>query len=169
MATSFQAQAQNRAALDAAARNLSRVIAAAGLGAADSLEIIGTQMLNAWRTKLSTPGRGRVYKRGRRTHRASAPGDPPAPDTGATRARTAYAVTRSFGGPVLVIGGGSPLEFLEVGTRRMAPRPSLRPVIAETAPRIPAVVATVVEQAQRRAAGSLRSAGGGFVAALRRR
>lgn len=69
---------------------------------------------------------GRTYKRGRRVHVASAPGEPPATDTGLLRnsvqagrrmRRTARAVIGEVG-----IGAEYAL-FLEKGTRRMKPRP----------------------------------------------
>ena len=84
---------------------------------------------------LSKPGTGRVYK-SRRTrsghilHTASVPGQPPAPDTGTLR--------RSITKRIKVIAGtvygyvGTKLgygEDLEYGTRRVAARPFLRPVV----------------------------------------
>lgn len=75
----------------------------------------------------STPGRGRVYGR----HRASAPGDGPAVDTGRLRA----SITRETGkvGSVLVARVGTDVKYakwLELGTSKMSPRPFLRPALA---------------------------------------
>ena len=75
---------------------------------------------------LSQPGRGRLYG----AHRASAPGQPPAVDTGTYRASWRH----RFGG----IGSASPTgdvyteqergPWLEFGTARMAARPHAGPV-----------------------------------------
>lgn len=80
---------------------------------------------------LSTPPArsGRLYPRGARMHRASAPGEPPAPDTGTLRAsvrtdqapsgvvtvrvQTPYAVVLEFGAP----------------ERNLASRPYFRPTL----------------------------------------
>ena len=84
---------------------------------------------------LSKPGTGRVYKSrrargGHILHRASVPGQPPAPDTGTLR--------RSIARRIKVIAGqvygyvGTKLgygENLEYGTERVAARPFLRPVV----------------------------------------
>lgn len=74
----------------------------------------------------STPGTGRRYGR----HRASAPGNPPAPDTGRLRA----SISREVGkvGTVLVARVGTDVaygRYLELGTSRMAARPFLRPAL----------------------------------------
>lgn len=75
---------------------------------------------------LSQPGRGRVYGR----HRASAPGDPPAPDFGQYRASWRHR-TNGLGG--VKPGGDLYTEqerapHLERGTRRMGARPHAGPV-----------------------------------------
>lgn len=75
---------------------------------------------------LSQPGLGRQYGR----HRASAPGQPPAVDTGHYRA----SIRQDIGKDALGLYGdiGSDLRisvYLELGTRFMAPRPHLRPAI----------------------------------------
>lgn len=61
------------------------------------------------------------------TNRASAPGDPPAPDTGALRSSITYerAGLRAQVGTNLAYA--KPLEY---GTPRIAPRPFLRPAVA---------------------------------------
>ncbi len=87
--------------------------------------------------KYSTPGLGRVYG----THRASKPGDPPAPDTGALRG--SVGISRTDTGWRI----GTSLEYapyLEFGTPTLAPRPAWRPAIDETKDRMgPAIVATL--------------------------
>lgn len=82
------------------------------------------------RRTLSQPGRGRLYARGTVTHRASAPGQAPAVDTGQYRASWRH---RSQGIGSANPGGALYTEqrrapFLERGTRTMAARPHAGPV-----------------------------------------
>lgn len=86
---------------------------------------------------LSQHGTGRVYRRKGRVHQASAPGQPPAVDTGHLRATIGHQVHHDAAEGRLVgdvgsganpaIPGTKKAEWLEKGTRRMAPRPFLRP------------------------------------------
>lgn len=87
---------------------------------------------------LSQHGTGRIYRRRGVTHQASAPGEPPAVDTGLLRATVGHHVHVEPGvGLVADIGsGGNPAvpgtkvaEYLELGTRYIEPRPFLRPSI----------------------------------------
>lgn len=167
--TSLAVQAANRRELEQGARNLAGVIRAAGLGSANGLNRVGIAMVNDVKRELSKPGRGRVYVVGKtptkgdkvagrkhRTHTASAPGDPPAVDTGRYRASWTYFVQRTLGAPVLFIGTPSVIGgYLEFGTRRMAPRPHLRPVVARFATRIPRIVRDEVAAQQRAAVSGL--------------
>lgn len=72
-----------------------------------------------------SPGRGRVYKRGRRrTHQASAPGDPPATDTG--RLKTSINIQLMT---PLKVRVGTNVRYalsLEYGNRVIAARPWVR-------------------------------------------
>jgi HK97 gp10 family phage protein len=76
---------------------------------------------------------GRLYERGKGrnlspTHRASAPGEAPATDTG-TLVGSISAVSSGLSGKV-----GSRLQYsfwLEYGTRRMGARPFLRPTVEQ--------------------------------------
>ena len=62
----------------------------------------------------------------------SAPGEPPARVSGELMDSVAYGVTGTGRGPSLAVGAGAPYALaLEYGTRRMAPRPFLRPALAE--------------------------------------
>ena len=76
------------------------------------------------------PGTGRIYRRKTIIHRASAPGMPPAVDTGRLRA-SIYGKVKMLGSEV--VGAiGTNVEYaphLEFGTARMAPRPFLRRAI----------------------------------------
>lgn len=77
---------------------------------------------------LSRPGTGRIYKRGGRTHQASAPGNPPAADTGSLRANTnADPNLREDGQDIVgqVVANSAAARALEEGTERMAARPFL--------------------------------------------
>jgi len=97
---------------------------------------------------LSQHGTGRIYRktRPRRIHQASAPGEPPAPDTGQLRATLAHKVSADDDGTLVAdIGYGldadqrvddehgtsiaKVAEYLEGGTRHIAPRPFLRPAL----------------------------------------
>lgn len=79
---------------------------------------------------LKQPGRGRTYRRGGVTHRASAPGDPPATDLGRLAAATTHELGRDARGLVAYVGSNYRVQlYLELGTRRMAPRPHLRPAL----------------------------------------
>lgn len=96
-----------------------------------------------WKRMLSHPGTGNEYPRqgGRKVHVASAPGEPPAVDTGRLRASITHGVVDNgaavhIGSETAKLemkGGGmvNYLTYLEFGTSRMAPRPSARPVCAQ--------------------------------------
>jgi HK97 gp10 family phage protein len=84
----------------------------------------------------SRDGRGRVYVRsGGRTHQASAPGDPPARDSG--RLQESVKVKRQNSNSYTV--GPDPEAFkngfypanLEFGTLHIAPRPFMRPALEQ--------------------------------------
>ena len=76
------------------------------------------------KANLSRPGTGRIYG----THQASAPGEPPAVDTGRLRNATqADTQVRRDGDDIVgrVVANVDYAHALEVGTERMAPRPFL--------------------------------------------
>ena len=78
---------------------------------------------------LSAPGRGRTYARRGISHTASAPGDSPAVDTG--RLRQSISVVKLTEGHYRVGTNVSYAPLLEFGTRDIAPRPFLRPALAQ--------------------------------------
>lgn len=77
------------------------------------------------KAEISKPGQGREYKRGSRTHRASAPGQAPASDTGRLLGATLpmgirYEADRVVTG---VVANTDYAENLEAGTDKMEARP----------------------------------------------
>lgn len=82
----------------------------------------------AQRLILSPPKTGRLYKRYRpqRLHQASAPGQPPAEDQGTLRRSIDFEVNRRKL-EASVFSQSTVAQFLEFGTRRILPRPFLRP------------------------------------------
>lgn len=97
----------------------------------------------------SGPKTGRVYRRGKgknlsATHQASAPGQPPATDSG-TLVSSIYFEQEN----PLVATIGSRLAYaayLEFGTRRMRARPSWTPAVTKAMPKLKErVVAAVAE------------------------
>ena len=102
--------------------------------------------LTALRFKLSQPGSGRLYdsKRGSGKHRASKPGEPPAPDRGdwgGYRSSWSGQVRREFGSITLSFSSTMWLIFgrrLELGGWGggvyIAPRPHVSPTMDDTLP-----------------------------------
>lgn len=79
---------------------------------------------------LDKPGTGRVYKTRWGEHRASAPGDTPARNTGELQRSITYEVRRDGDEVYGVIGSSVDYAIhLEFGTSRMAARPFLRPAL----------------------------------------
>ena len=75
------------------------------------------------------PHTGRTYKRRTVAHRASAPGEAPAPDTGALMDSIYHQRTGKYSGVA-----GSRMAYsahLEFGTFKMAPRPAWRPELKD--------------------------------------
>lgn len=127
----LETQAKNEAALKRSTSALSKVLDAIGVGGKDGLADVGVEAVNRVRVALSTPGKGRVYRRGKVLHRASAPGQPPAVDTGQLRASYTHRLGEDAEGPYVEIGTNlKTAPWLEFGTRRMQPRPHLRPAVA---------------------------------------
>lgn len=82
---------------------------------------------------LSQPGEGRVYGK----HRASAPGQPPAPDTGELRNKTnADPDLRQDGAGLVgrIVANSRKASALENGTERMAARPFLSRLLKDHKP-----------------------------------
>lgn len=83
-----------------------------------------------WKLVLSKPGSGREYARGKKTHVASAPGEPPAVDTGRLRNSISHG---TVGGVMRVGTGVIYARALEYGhkykNRTLLPRPHARPAL----------------------------------------
>lgn len=98
------------------------------------------------------PKTGREYPRGvngDKIHRASAPGQAPATDTGALVSSTYISQVDSFTQAI-----GSRLDYafyLEFGTLRMEPRPSWVPAAEKNAPRLEKRLARIIAQARAKA------------------
>lgn len=92
--------------------------------------VTGTELVLAEGTSLitDTPKTGRIYRRRGRLHQASAPGEPPATDTGrlVQSGRTSYDQQNLTG---MVTWSTSYAAYLEFGTENMEPRPYARPAL----------------------------------------
>lgn len=121
--------------------SLRRVVQQVRSAPVSLLQAAGVELVGQIKQELSQPGTGRIYRRGAITHQASAPGEPPAPDTGQLRNSIQMAVLESDDGTaVLRVGTG--LEYaaaLEFGTTSagrghttvILPRPFMRPALAK--------------------------------------
>ncbi len=110
---------------------LRKVLRAGRAGTPRDAKRIGVLLVDALKLKLSQPGTGRVYRRGGVAHQASAPGEPPAVDYGTLRASIAADASRVADGAEVKVGSGVEWAvYTEFGTRYMAMRPWMRPVMA---------------------------------------
>lgn len=82
---------------------------------------------DAVKSILNGPKTGRIYKRNTITHQASAPGEPPANDTG----NLARNITATVVSPneAIVNSGAAYARHLEYGTTNIAQRPYMRPAL----------------------------------------
>ena len=104
----------------------------------------GTQIQDgAVRSITSGLKSGRVYVRRGIKHQASAPGQPPAADTG--RLHTSIQMIPEPDLLKVTIGPGVQYaKFLEFGTKKMAPRPFMIPPFNATLPKIKANIGKAV-------------------------
>lgn len=119
---------------------------------------IRTEMIQSMR---NTPRTGKTYRRGGVTHKASAPGNPPAPDTGGLISRIIVDVRENEVEVGASLGGPKPLKyppFLEFGAARITPtggrsilfpRPFMLPALRKKQRGIERRVSTVLQQAIR--------------------
>lgn len=81
---------------------------------------------------LSQPGQGKVYKRGKKKHRASKAGDPPAVDTGNLRRNRSREVYETPEGATAILAANMEYaEALELGTEKVEPRPFISKLITD--------------------------------------
>ncbi len=103
--------------------------------------LAGTEMVaeEARRLIMRTRKSGRLYVRRGVKHRASAAGQAPASDTGRLvgSIKTKYQ-PRELAGTVTASAKYAP--FLEYGTRKMQPRPFMRPALANKSKQVTAVI-----------------------------
>jgi hypothetical protein len=152
------AAARNEASRRRAVAALEAVLAAAGDAGREGVIRAGHVLHEEIVLMLSKPGSGRIYRRPGRIHQASAPGEPPAPDTGRYRASWSTRATGTDTRVEVVVGTSDKRgPWLEYGTRHMAPRPHLRPAVLSVIPRIGRMVA---ERIVAREKGAARMAGG---------
>lgn len=112
-------------------------------------------------TLFFTNQQGVVIPYGERPpHRASKPGEPPAPDTGALRDSIEVDVMRSPSGMDMEVLTRDPkARYLEYGTRRMKPRPFFRPAMKLVVRDFGSTVRSGVEKRERREARRLGGEG----------
>jgi HK97 gp10 family phage protein len=118
------------------AENMAAVKAAAFKGVVKGTELVRTEAIHL---VLDTPKSGRVYHSGAITHQASAPGEPPATDTGnfVNQITTEFSMSDVSG---VVNFGAKYSAWLEYGTIKMEPRPFARPALANKQSEIEAIV-----------------------------
>ena len=166
--TDAATMADNQRATQEAAKALGTVLAQIGVGGKKGLADIGVEFRNEVVRALSTPGTGRTYRRGRVFHRASAPGAPPAPDTGKYRASWTYQMGEDSEGPYVDVGTNDVRgPWFEFGTRRMEARPHARLAADRLRTKITPTVAKAVTAAQAAGLGRLpkiigKALGGGL-------
>ena len=100
---------------------------------------------------MNPPKTGRIYRRRGVEHQASAPGEAPASDHGASglagRIRTSYNIAGLAG---TVIASTDYAAALEYGTQRIEPRPYMRPALANRREAIEADIQREVARAIRK-------------------
>jgi HK97 gp10 family phage protein len=107
---------------------------------------------DARRSILKGPKTGRLYKRRGIEHRASAPGEPPATDTGRLVGSVTFELEPSR--PVgFVRAATAYAKALEFGTMKMAARPFLQPALEKNRQKISALIANAAKAVLRRQRG----------------
>lgn len=112
--------------------------------------VSGTEQVRneALRLILQTAKTGTLYRMHGVVHRASAPGEPPASDTG----RLVNSITTAYDEPKLsgvVSANTEYAPYLEYGTSKMEARPFMRPALANMQEKFVQVVEQAIEVALR--------------------
>lgn len=116
-------------------------------GALDGLNAIGLAMLSSAKRRIQGGSKsGRTYQLygPRRTHRASAPGESPATDTGGL-VNSGFHETDQGELEVRIGFAKFYAAFLEFGTRLMEKRPFLLPTVEEWRKKIPNVIRRAIQ------------------------
>ena len=123
-----------------------------------AMTILATEYSNRVKSLMrDSPASGRTYRRGGVTHQASAPGEPPAPDTGALVRSILWQVRSEGGRWFAEVGTTLPYAlYLEYGAARgvrgkggritavqwiLFPRPAWGPALEQFRPQIPGIFA----------------------------
>lgn len=122
----------------------------------DAVNATGLETISDVKRSIqSGPKTGRIYRRGTVEHRASAPGQAPAPRHGGRLVSSIY--FKRIGKYTAAIG--SPLDYaqyLEFGTMEMEPRPSWIPAAEKNAPRLEKRFLRIIREASARANGKTK-------------
>ena len=94
--------------------------------------------------RMSDAKSGRIYKRGQKIHQASAPGEAPAIDTGLLA--NSIQVTDYGRLGAMVYTNTEYAEVLELGGRRILPRPYMRPAVENIAPKFLEATRQLIEK-----------------------
>jgi hypothetical protein len=142
---------------DDAKRLVAKIGTATHRGAQELLEEFAEEAVNEMRRLLSQGGRGGLVVRYRpkRSHRRSAPGDPPATDLGRLVNSLGWRVVPRGSDAVEVeVGAGTNYaQALELGTSRMSARPFMRPAVATAAATLRQQRTNLIEKRQRQVPG----------------
>jgi HK97 gp10 family phage protein len=121
--------------VDAVAEALRRYGQRAEVAVDQAVQATGLEVLSDIKKRIQRgPKTGRAYLRGTVSHRASAPGEAPATDTGTLVSSIGYRKVSLMTAEV-----ESRLDyatFLEFGTVNMDPRPSWTPAVEEAGPKL---------------------------------
>lgn len=100
------------------------------------------------KASMTEPKSGRVYRRGKKTHQASAAGQAPAIDTGALANSIQADTTEADAKLYAEVGAGTEYaEPLEMGTARIAPRPFMTPAAEAERPKLQQAAESAVKRA----------------------
>lgn len=99
---------------------------------------------------MDGPKSGKLYKRGKKNHQASAPGEAPANDLGnLARSLNVVAASPSDRATAQVTAMAPYASWLEIGTKdgKIEPRPFMEPSAAECAPKVAETLRVEIEKA----------------------
>lgn len=121
----------------------------------DAVNATGLETISDVKRSIqSGPKTGRIYRRGTVEHRASAPGQAPATDTGRLVSSIYFKRVGKYTAAI-----GSPLDYaqyLEFGTMKIEPRPSWIPAAEKNVPRLEKRFLRIIREASARANGKTK-------------